>query len=31
MEEISLYNEEDDDIYVGGELQKYIGVEKQKN
>ena len=28
---LSLYNEEDDDIYVGGELQKYIGVEKQKN
>ncbi|MCI8546733.1 MAG: FAD-binding protein [Clostridia bacterium] len=27
---LSLYNEEDDDIYVGGELQKYIGVEKTK-
>ena len=25
---LSLYNEEDDDIYVGGELHKYIGIEK---
>ena len=24
---LSLYNEEDDDIYVGGDLHKYIGVE----
>jgi len=27
---LSLYNEEDDDIYVGGNLHKYIGVEKTK-
>ena len=27
---LSLYNEEDDDIYVGGDLHKYIGVEKTK-
>lgn len=27
---LSLYNEEDDDIYVGGELQKYIGIEETK-
>ena len=27
---LSLYNEEDDDIYVGGELHKYIGVEATK-
>lgn len=27
---LSLYNEEDDDIYVGGELHKYIGVEETK-
>lgn len=27
---LSLYNEEDDDIYVGGELHKYIGVDKTK-
>ena len=27
---LSLYNEEDDDIYIGGELHKYIGVEKTK-
>ena len=27
---LSLYNEEDEDIYVGGELQKYIGVEETK-
>ena len=27
---LSLYNEEDDDIYVGGELHKYIGVETTK-
>ena len=27
---LSLYNEEDDDIYVGGELHKYIGVENTK-
>ena len=27
---LSLYNKEDDDIYVGGELQKYIGVEETK-
>ena len=27
---LSLYNEEDEDIYVGGELHKYIGVEKTK-
>ena len=28
---LSLYNEEDDDIYVGGNLHEYIGVEKQKD
>lgn len=27
---LSLYNEEDDDIYVGGNIHKYIGVEKTK-
>lgn len=27
---LSLYNEEDEDIYVGGELHKYIGVDKTK-
>ncbi len=27
---LSLYNEEDEDIYVGGELHKYIGVEETK-
>lgn len=27
---LSLYNKEDDDIYVGGEIQKYIGVEETK-
>lgn len=27
---LSLYNKEDDDFYVGGELHKYIGVEKTK-
>ena len=27
---LSLYNEEDDDLYVGGNLHKYIGVEKTK-
>ena len=27
---LSLYNEEDEDIYVGGILHKYIGVEKTK-
>ena len=27
---LSLYNKEDDDIYVGGNLHKYIGVEKTK-
>ena len=27
---LSLYNKEDDDIHVGGELHKYIGVEKTK-
>ena len=25
---LSLYNQEDDDIYVGGELHKYIGLKK---
>ena len=25
---LSLYNEEDDDIYVGGDLHKYIGLKK---
>lgn len=27
---LSLYNQEDDDIYVGGSLHKYIGVEQTK-
>lgn len=27
---LSLYNEEDDDIYVGGRLHKYIGIEETK-
>ena len=27
---LSLYNEEDDDIYVGGYVQEYIGVEETK-
>ena len=27
---LSLYNKEDDDIYVGGNLHKYIGVQKTK-
>lgn len=27
---LSLYNDEDDDIYVGGILHKYIGVEETK-
>ena len=27
---LSLYNKEDDDIYIGGDLHKYIGVEKTK-
>lgn len=27
---LSLYNEEDDDIYVGGNLHEYIGVENTK-
>ena len=27
---LSLYNEEDDDIYVGGELHKYVGIEETK-
>ena len=27
---LSLYNPEDDDIHIGGELHKYIGVEKTK-
>ena len=27
---LSLYNEEDDDIYVGGNLHEYLGVEKTK-
>lgn len=27
---LSLYNQEDDDIYVGGNLHKYIGVEETK-
>ena len=27
---LSLYNEEDDDIYVGGKLHEYVGVEKTK-
>lgn len=27
---LSLYNKDDDDIYVGGNLHKYIGVQKTK-
>ena len=27
---LSLYNEEDEDIYVGGEIQNYIGIENTK-
>jgi len=27
---LSLYNKEDDDIHIGGELHKYIGVEETK-
>ena len=27
---LSLYNIEDDDFYVGGELHKYVGVEETK-
>lgn len=27
---LSLYNEEDEDFYVGGNLHKYVGVEKTK-
>lgn len=27
---LSLYNEEDDDIYVGGELHKYVEIEETK-
>lgn len=27
---LSLYNQEDDDIYVGGNLHKYVGVEETK-
>lgn len=27
---LSLYNEEDDDIYVGGYLHKYIGIDETK-
>ncbi len=27
---LSLFNEEDEDIHVGGELHKYIGIEKTK-
>ena len=27
---LSLYNKEDEDLYVGGELHKYIGLEKAK-
>lgn len=27
---LSLYNKEDDDIYVGGSLQEYIGVDETK-
>lgn len=27
---LSLYNKEDDDFYIGGDLHKYIGVEKTK-
>ena len=28
---LSLFNEEDDDIYVGGMIHKYLGVEKTKD
>ncbi len=28
---LSLYNPEDDDIYIGGELHKYIGVQETKD
>lgn len=28
---LSLYNKDDDDIYVGGNLQQYIGVQKTKD
>lgn len=28
---LSLYNKDDNDFYVGGELHKYIGVEKTKD
>ena len=28
---LSLYNKEDDDIYVGGDLQKYIGLKKTQD
>ena len=28
---LSLYNPDDDDIYVGGELHKYIGVQETKD
>ena len=27
---LSLYDKEDDDIHIGGELHKYIGVEETK-
>ena len=27
---LSLYNEEEDDIYIGGELHKYVGIEETK-
>lgn len=27
---LSLYNEEDNDIYIGGELHKYVGIEETK-
>ena len=27
---LSLYNEEDDDIYIGGNLHKFIGIEETK-
>lgn len=27
---LSLYNKDDDDIYIGGELQNYIGVDETK-
>lgn len=28
---LSLYNKEDDDIYIGGILHEYIGVEETKD